>query len=198
MPNSLFFGCDLPSFVRIFENIALILTALCSACVFSNVLVQHLSSCELSVSQHLLTQRRILQWLINIKLVWMPVSNVQKSVSLAVINVSAKWRNAHASASIAQTSAGPARHSLAGIPDSSQSSAVSAPRFATRVPQNAPSTITNIADAVLRPADAVRKNAGKWPRALGHGNSRPQLDDKVRRTSSGRGSSSLALARGES
>lgn len=118
----------------------------------------------------------------------MPVFDVRKSVNPAAISVSAKWMNAHASASIVPTSVGPVRHSLAGIPDSSQSSAASAPRFATHVPRNARSTRTNIAAAAPRPAADVRKSVGKWPQWLGHSNRRPELGDKVVRTLSGQGS----------
>lgn len=121
------------------------------------------------------------------------MSDARRSANPAAISASASCRNAHDSASIARTSAGIARHSLAGIPDSSQSSAAFAPRFATRVPQNARSTRTNIAVAVPRPAAAVRKNVGKWPPALGLGNSRPGLGDKVMRNMSRARSSNLAL-----
>lgn len=135
-----------------------------------------------------INKKEDLQWLININPAWMPVSDVRKSVNPAAISVSAKWRNAHASASIVQTSAGPVRHSLAEIPGSSQSSAASAPRFATHVPRSARSTRTNIAVGAPRPAANVRKNVGKWPQGLGHGNSRLELGDKVVRTVSGQDS----------
>ncbi|ALA59311.1 exported protein of unknown function [Nitrospira moscoviensis] len=77
------------------------------------------------------------------------------------------------------------RHLSAGTPLLLQSCAASVPPHVTRVLANARSIRTNIADGVPKLVGDVQKSVGKSPPPLGHGNSRPELADKVIRNTSG-------------